>query len=161
MSFLDQLGPILQQYASGRPAATEAEAHGHYDQISDAVPAHELAPAIGKAFGTLTPQDLRDRVTASAAQMSTPQRASLVEQLLSGLGPNVASVLATLGLDPALAQNPAQASGADAGTLAAHVQQERPEIFNQAMKVYAQHPMLVKMLGALAIAKIAQQLTQR
>jgi hypothetical protein len=29
------------------------------------------------------------------------------------------------------------------------------------MAVYAQHPVLVKMLGAVAIAKIAQQLTRR
>ena len=47
------------------------------------------------------------------------------------------------------------------GSLAAHVQQERPEIFNKAMAVYAQHPMLVKALGAVAIAKIAQQLTRQ
>ena len=110
MSFLDQLGPMLRQYAEGQPPASEAEAHAHYDQISDAVPAHQLAPVIGAALGTLSPQDLRGRVTASAAQMSTPQRTSLVETLLAGLGPNVASVLATLGLDPALAHNPAQAS---------------------------------------------------
>ena len=89
--FPGSAGPILQQYAGGQPAATDAAAHAHYDQISAAVPAHELAPVIGDALGSLSPQDLRDRVTASAAQMSTPQRASLVETLLSGLGPNVSS----------------------------------------------------------------------
>ena len=161
MSFLDQLGPLLQQYAGGQAAATDAEAHAHYDQITAAIPPHELAPAIGPALTTLSPQDLRERVAASAAQMSAPQRATLVQTMLSGLGPNVANILATLGLNPALIDDPAQATGADAGAIAAHVQQERPEIFNKAMAVYAQHPMLVKMLGAVAIAKIAQQLTQR
>jgi hypothetical protein len=161
MSFLDQLGPLLQQYAGGHPSATDAEAHDHYDQIAAAVPPHQLAPTIGPALTTLSPDDLRQRISASAAAMSAPQRGTLMQTMLSGLGPNVASVLATLGLDPSLAQHPTEATGADAGTLAAHVQQERPEIFNQAMAVYAQHPMLVKMLGAVAIAKIAQQLTQR
>lgn len=161
MSFLDQLAPLLQQYAGGQPAVTEADAHSHYDQIAAAVPAHELATTIGPALTTLSPDEVRNRVSATATQMTPPQRGSLMQTMLAGLGPNVASVLATLGLDPALAQNPTQATGADAGALAAHVQQERPEIFNKAMAVYAQHPMLVKMLGAVAIAKIAQRLTQR
>jgi hypothetical protein len=159
MNFLDQLGPLLQQYAGGRAAATDAEAHAHYDQITAAVPPHELAPVIGPALTTLSPQDLRERVTASAAQMSPSQRGSLVQTIVAGLGPNVASVLASLGLDPGLAQHPANATGADAGALAAHVQQARPDIFNEAMAVFAQHPALVKMLGAVAIAKIAQHLS--
>jgi hypothetical protein len=161
MSLLDQLAPLLQQYTGGQPAQTEAAAHSHYDQIAEAVPVHQLAPTIGPALGTLPLDEVRNRISASATQMTAPQRGSLVQTMLAGLGPNVASVLATLGLDPTLENNPAQATGADAGALAAHVRQERPEIFNQAMAVYAQHPMLVKMLGAMAIAKIAQQLTQR
>jgi hypothetical protein len=159
MSFLDQLGPLLQQYTGGRAASTEAEAHTHYDQITAAVPPHELAPVIGPALTRLSPEDLRERVSASATQMSASQRGSLVQTIIAGLGPNVASVLSSLGLDPGLAQHPADATGADAGALAAHVQQARPDIFNQAMGMFAQHPALVKMLGAVAIAKIAQQLS--
>lgn len=161
MSFLDQLGPLLQQYAGGQPAASDADAHAHYDQITAAVPQHQLAPAITAGLNTLPEDEVRDRVATSANQMSAPQRGSLVQTMIDGLGPNVASVLAQLGLNPALAQDPNQATGADAGSLAAHVQQERPEIFNKAMAVYAQHPMLVKALGAVAIAKIAQQLTRQ
>jgi hypothetical protein len=161
MSLLDQLGPMLQQYVGGREAATDADAHAHYDQITAAVPAHELAPSIGPALTTLSPNDLRDRVTASAAEMSAQQRGSMVGSILAGLGPQVTSVLASLGLNASLAQNPAAATPTDAGALAAHVQQERPEIFNQAMAFYAQHPILVKTLGAVAIARIAQQLTRR
>lgn len=125
------------------------------------MPTHQLPPIIGPALSALSPDDLRHRIGARAAQMTVPQRGSLMQTMLAGLEPNVLSVRANLGLDPSLAQHPSQASGADAGTLAAHVQQERPELFNQAMAVYAQHPVLVKMLGAAAIAQIAQQLTQR
>jgi hypothetical protein len=163
MSFLDQLGPLLQQYAGGQAAATDAEAHAHYDQITSAVPPHELGRAIGPALTTLPAPDLRDRVSASAsaAAMTADQRGSLVQTLLAGFGPQVGSLLAMLGLNPALAQNPSQATPADAGALAAHVKEARPDIFNQAMAVYAQHPTLVKVLGSIAIAKIAQQLTRR
>ena len=161
MSLLDQLGPLLQQYVGGQPARTDAEAHAHYDQITAAVPSHELGSVIGPALNTLPADQVRDRVTASAEQMSTLQRGSLVQTILDGLGPQVSSVLASLGLNPALSQNPSAATPAETGTLAAHVHQERPEIFNQAMAFYAQHPTLVKMLGTLAIARIAQQLTNR
>ena len=71
------------------------------------------------------------------------------------------TVVRTVHLSPSLAQNPSSATPADAGALAAHVQQERREIFNQAMAFYAQHPMLVNTLGVVAIARIAQQLTRR
>ena len=161
MSLFDQLGPLLQRYAGGQAAATDAEAHNHYDQITAAVPPHDLAPSIGPALTTLSPTDVRDGVSASAAQMTPQQRGSMVGGILEGLGPQVTSVLASLGLNPSLAQNPGSATPADAGALAAHVQQERPEIFNQAMAFYAQHPVLVKTLGAVAIARIAQQLTRR
>jgi hypothetical protein len=161
MSLLDQLGPLLNQYAGGHAAASEAEAHQHYDQIAGAVPPHELAPTIGPALSTLPPNEVRDRVGASAAKMTTQQRGSMVQNILAGLGPQVAGVLSSLGLNPSLAQNPESATPADAGALAAHVQQERPAVFNQAMAFYAQHPMLVKTLGTVAIARIAQQLTRR
>jgi hypothetical protein len=161
MSFLDQLGPWLQQYVSGQPASSDAEAHAHYDQITAAVPPHELAHVIGPALTSLPAEELRTGVSASAADMTAPQRASMVQTMLAGLGPQVASVLATLGLNPAMAHDPMQATSAEAGVLAAHVREERPEIFNQAMAVYAQHPALVKTLGVLAIARIAQQLTRR
>ena len=161
MSLLDQLGPLLQQYAGGQAARTEAEAHAHYDQIHAAVPQQQLRHVIGPALNTLPADQVRDRVEATAAQMTGPQRGSFVQSLLEGLGPQVSSVLSSLGLNPALAQDPSAATPADTGTLAAHVQQQRPEIFNQAMAFYAQHPTLVKMLGTLAIARIAQQLTNR
>jgi len=153
---------MLPQYAGGQPADTEAEAHAHYDQIHAAIPQQQLGPVIGPALNTLPSDQVRDRIAATAAHMTSTQRGSLVQTLIEGLGPQVASVLSSLGLDPALAQNPsAAATPADTGTLAAHVQQQRPEIFNQAMAFYAQHPILVKMLGTLAIARIAQQLNNR
>ena len=67
MSFLDQLGPLLQQYAGGQAAATDAAAHAHYDQISAAVPTHELAPVIGVSGATLS-RALAEPCVRAAAQ---------------------------------------------------------------------------------------------
>jgi hypothetical protein len=57
-----------------------------------------------------------------------------------------------------VAQRPQDASPQDVATVAAHAQADRPAVFNQAMEFYARHPTLVKVLGTLVIAKIAQQL---
>ena len=43
--------------------------------------------------------------------------------------------------------------------LTAHVQQDRPEIFNQAMAFYAQHPMLVKTLFLRSLRKTPEKPT--
>jgi hypothetical protein len=163
MSFFDQIGGVLQQYANGKPAdATREQAHTHYDQIASAVPPGVLASVIGPALGSLGSPQVRERVQNSAAEMSPQQRGDFMQVLLNGLsssGANLPGILGQLGVNPSVVNRPQDASPQDVATVAAHAQAERPAVFNQAMEFYAQHPTLVKVLGTLAIAKIAQQLS--
>ena len=160
--FMEQIGGLLQQYAGGGGAQTREEAHDHYDQIANAVPASVLGQSIGPALNEMPAEQVRSNIESSAAHMDTEQRGQFVQRLLQGLGGGagggLAAVLSRLGLNPNIASNPQQASPADAATLATHAKQERPEIFNQAMAFYAQHPQLVKVMGTVAIASIAKHL---
>lgn len=161
MALLNELGALLQQISNGHVPSSPEEAHAHYDQIASGTPHEQLATAIGPAIAGLGGSTLKDRIATSATQMTTDQRGSIVGTLLSGLGGNAAAILSQLGINPSVAAAPAQASPQDVGVLAQHAQQTNPDLFNRAMQVYARHPTLVKALGTIAIAKIAQQLTRQ
>ena len=163
MGFLDQIGGVLQQYANGVPP-TRDQAQGHYDQIASAVPPNVLASVIGPALASLGAPQVRERIQNSASEMSSQQRSDFMQTLLNGLkgsGIDLGSLLPQLGVNPAVADRPQEASAQDVAVVAAHAQSVRPAVFNQAMEFYARHPTLVKVLGTLAITKIAQQLSAK
>ncbi len=163
MAFMDQIGGLLQQYSQG-VAVPREQARQDYDRIAEAVPPGVLASVIGPALSSLGAPQVEERVRNSATEMSEPVRGQFVQQLLGALtggGVNLPAVLGQLGISPRVAQQPQAATPEDVGKLAAHVQQTRPDLFNQAMSFFKDHPMLVKVLGAVAVAKIAQHLSQQ
>jgi len=162
MSFTDQIGNILNQYQSGAtPDRTQAAEH--YDEIARAVPPNVLASTIGPAVSGLDSQHLEERIARSAQQMTPDQRGSFLQTILGGLAASGAaaslpSLLSRIGASPAIASDPAQASPEDVGKVATYAKDNQPDVFHRAMGFYAQHPMLVKVLGTLAIASIAKNL---
>jgi len=157
---------LLRRYGLGDGPANREEAREHYDQIAQAVPQDILASVIGPAVGSLPEDQVETRVRNSATEMTASQRGSFVKTLLSGPGASQAggglgSLLEQIGVSPQVAQNPQQASPEEVGKVAAYAQQERPDVFHQAMGFYAKHPTLVKVLGTLAITAIAKNLFQK
>lgn len=162
MGFLDQIGDVLQQYASGANVSRE-QAHRDYDTIAETVPQTELASAIGPAVGSLGTSEVEQRIRNSAGEMAPSVRGQFVERLLgalTGKGIDASALLSKAGLRPSIAQQPQNASPEDAGRLAAEVHQSHPDVFNSAMEFYSRHPTLVKVLGTMAIARIAQHLSR-
>jgi len=159
MSFLDQIGSILNQYHSGAMPSRE-EAHAHYDEIARSVPPSVLAQTIGPALESMDTEHLREKITAAAAQMTPEQRAAFLQQILAGLGGagGAAAAVAKAGASPSVAQDPSSATPQDVGNVATYAKEHQPEIFRRATEFYAQHPTLVKVLGTVAIASIARRL---
>ncbi len=161
MALLDQLGGLLQQYTGGGNINPE-QARRDYDTISTSVPSNVLGAAIGPALASLGRQEVQTRIYNSATEMTPSVRGQFVQRLLAaagGSGLNVATMLSQLGINPSVAAQPDQASPEDAAKVAAHVHDTKPDVFNQAMHFYSEHPTLVKVLGTMAIAKIAQRLS--
>lgn len=169
MSLLDQLSGVLGNLTGGN--LSEQETHAHYDQVANTVPRDQLGRAIGPALSQLGTQDVQQQVTNSAAQMSSQQRGGIVQQLLGSLGGSgtgslggsglggLGAMLGQLGINQGVANDPQSASPEEVGVLAAHAKENNPSVFHEAMSVYAAHPTLVKALGTLAIAQIANHLT--
>jgi hypothetical protein len=163
MSTLDPISDLLRRYGVGEGATDRTEARQHYDQIAAAVPPDQLAPLIGPAVGELGGDQVRTRVANSATEMTPQQRGNFLQTLLSGLagasaGGGLSRVLDQIGVSPAVARDPQQATPEEVGKVAAYAKEERPDLFHRAMGFYAQHPTLVKVLGTMAIASIAKNL---
>ncbi len=160
MSILDQLSGVLNNVIGGN--LSEQEVHSNYDQIAQTVPQQTLGAAMGPALQALGPEEAQKRIAASAQQMTPDQRGGMMQQLLGGLtsssGMNVGSLLSQLGINQAVATNPQSATPDEVASLAAHAQTNNPDLFHEAMGFYAQHPTLVKSLGAVVIAQIASHL---
>jgi hypothetical protein len=163
MGFLEEIGSVLEQYKSGEAVSRE-QAHQDYDTIADAVPNNVLGSVIGPALASLGSGEVETRIRNSATEMTPSVRSQFVRQLLDavgGAGGNASSLLSRLGLNPSIAQQPQNASPDEVAKLATEVHKSHPDAFNAAMQFYSQHPTLVKVLGTLAIAKIAQHLSTR
>ncbi len=164
MDFMEQIGGLLNAYANGQKASSRQEAREHYDQISSSVPTDILASVIGPALSSLGGAQVQERVYNSATEMTPQQRGGFMETLLGGLmssGANLPGLLSSLGIGQSVIDDPQSASPDDVAKLATHTQENEPSIFEKAMEFYAENPMLVKILGGMAIAAIARQISNR
>lgn len=152
MSLLDQLGGLLQQYAAGQQTAG-TEVDQHFDQVAQAVPSSDLAEGVAEA--------LRSNQTPPFAQLAGQlfaggngeQQANMLNTLLASLGPGAlgGALGGLLGGGSSLTpQQAASVSPEDVQALAEKAEQQDPSIIDRLSGIYAEHPTLIKTLGAVA-----------
>lgn len=167
---------ILQQYGGGA-AAPQGNVDDHFDEVSRQVPQEHLGSGLAAAFRSDATPPFPQMIGGLFGQSNPNQQAGLLNQLMQSLGPMAMTGAAggilgkLLGAGGAAAPTsgtlsgsaatpaitPAQASTlspADVGTLAAHAEQQDPSIVDRVGSFYAQHPTLVKSLGAVALSAI-------
>lgn len=145
------------------------DVHSAYDQVAKSVPPGALADGLAHAFQSDQTPPFPQMVSGLFGQSSPDQKAGLLNQLLGTLGSGqAAQVLGSLGLGglagaaatgavtPQQAQQvPPQA----VETLAQHAQTKDPSIVDKAAGFYAQHPTLVKAIGAGALALLVSKIS--
>ena len=168
MGIMDNLGDLLKQVTSGNAPA--ADVHAAYDQVANAVPQATLADGLAHAFQSDQTPPFEQMVSGLFSQSNPEQKAGLLNKLLGVLGPRgVAQALGTSGALGGLAGalssgnvTPQQAQQVDPQTvqsLAEHAAQKDPSIMDQAAAFYAQHPTLVKAIGAGALALLMSKIS--
>ncbi len=192
MSWMDQIGNMLQQYsgagaqqqqtgAATQPALSQVQ--DDFDQFAQAAPPAAMADGLAAAFRSEQTPPFPQMLGQLFGQSDGTQRASILNTLIGALGPTVlAQILARRGggggtgggigdllggllggggqqqVTPEMArQVPTEA----VEELAQQAEQRDPSIVDMASNFYAEHPQLVKTLGAaalaIALAKIAQR----
>lgn len=165
MGLLDE---VLKQVTSGNASA--ADVHAAYDQVTKAVPQGALAEGLAHAFKSDQTPPFEQMVSGLFGQSSADQKAGLLNQVLGALGPGgvaqalgaagglggLAGILSGGSVTPQQAQQvPPQA----VEVLAQHAAKKDPSIMDAAAGFYAQHPTLVKAVGAGALALLMSKIS--
>ena len=169
MALLDDLGSLVNQFAAG--TASHDDVHAAYDEVAQAVPQTTLADGLSHAFQSDQTPPFEQMVGNLFGQSNPDQKAGLLNQILASLGPGAAQALATSGGLAGLAgmlsggsvtpQQAQQVSPQAVEVLAQQAAKKDPTIMDQAASFYAQHPTLVKAIGAGALALLMSKMSKR
>lgn len=158
------LGSLLQQYAGNAPGRIAPEQAEHdFDQIADSAPQNELASGVAEAFRSDQTPPFPQMVSQLFGKSEPTQRADMLNQMLSTLGPGVLSSLGGGILGKMLQgrgqQQPqitpdeaAQVSEDEVRQVAERAQEKDPGVMDQMGQLYAKNPTLIKALGGAALA---------
>ena len=166
MSLID----MLKQYVGGSGPANEADVHQHFDQVAQSVPQSAMADALSHAFRSDQTPAFAEMIGGMFSQSNGEQKAGVLNQLISTVGPGALASVAGGGLLSSLLSGgarqltPEQAQSISPETvqqLASHAERADPSIVDRASAFYAQHPTLVKTLGAGVLSVAMSKLAQR
>jgi hypothetical protein len=167
MTFMDKLSGIVDQFTRG--GASEADVHEAYDKVATAVPPGTLAAGLGHAFRSDQTPPFEQMVSGLYNQSSPDQKAGLLNQLLASLGPNASQMLGSLGLgslagvaagETVTPHQAQQVSPEAVQTIARQAATTDPTVMDKAAGFYAEHPTLVKAIGAGALALLMSRISQ-
>jgi hypothetical protein len=165
MSWIDQVGGLLQKYSAASGSSPPQSATTDFAKVADSAPPSALSSGLSAAFRSgNTP--FGEMVSQLFAQSDATQRAGILDHLMAAAGPEAASLGALSALPPAApsAVSPEQAQQVPTEAvreLAEAAAKRDPSIIDRASEFYAQHPTLVKSMGAGALALIMSHLSQR
>jgi hypothetical protein len=167
MPLSDLLG-ILEQYRGASTATPPATVEQDYSQVAESAPPSHLASGLAEAFRSNETPPFGQMLSTLFSNSNGQQRAGILNQLLGTVGP---SLLASGGLSSLAgllhggnSVTPQQADQIPPETvkqLAEHAEKQNPSIVDQASQFYAQHPTLVKTLGAGALALIMSHISRK
>jgi hypothetical protein len=168
------LGGLLSKYLNASGDA-QPDAENHFDQVAQQAPTQTVSQGISDALRSDQTPSLGDMVSQAFSRADPQQRAGMLNEILSSLGPNVLSSLGgaagggalggilgqlTRGGTPQITPEQAsQVSPSAVQDLANHAETHDSSIFDKLGQFYAQNPALVKALGVsvlgVALSKIA------
>jgi hypothetical protein len=179
MEWMNQLGGLLQQYGGAGAAQAPATVDDDLDQITQRAPQSALADGLAAAFRSDQTPNFGQMTGQLFNNSSGQQRAGILNTLIGVAGPMILSQVLSrragsggglsglIGLLSGGQQTqitPEQAAQIPADAvqeIAAQAEKKDPSVIDQVSNFYAEHPTLVKTLGAaaltIALAKIAQR----
>jgi len=171
MGLLGGLGDLLKQYTGS--GAAPANVEQHFDQVAQTVPSSSLAGGLAEAFRSGETPPFAQMASQLFSNGNGQQQASMLTTLMSSVGPGVLSQFAGNNPNSPLAsllqsgqtsvtpEQAAQINPEEVQALAQHAEKSNPSIIDRVSEIYAEHPTLIKTLGAAAMAiavkKIAEQ----
>ncbi|MGA9996462.1 MAG: hypothetical protein WBP93_13670 [Pyrinomonadaceae bacterium] len=179
MDWTNAIGGLLQQYSGANANQTPDTVHDDFDQFTQAAPSSTIADGLAEAFRSDQTPPFAQMVGQLFNNGNSQQRAGILNTLISAAGPTIISqVLSRTGgsggglsglagllgggqttITPEQAE---EISPEAVQQIAAHAEQHDPSVIDRVSDFYAEHPTLVKTLGAaalgIALTRIANRL---
>jgi hypothetical protein len=166
MSILD-IVKTLEQYSGAGASNPPASVHQDFEQVAQSAPQPQLAAGLAEAFRSNQTPPFGQMLGTLFSQSNGQQQAGILNQLLGSLGPAAAGAGALGGLSSILGggsqvtpQQAQQVPPEAVQQLAEQAQKSNPSIIDQAGSFYAQHPTLVKALGAGSLALVMSHMSR-
>ena len=162
---------ILEQYA-GQAMASEGDPHADFSKVAEQAPPGTLGAGITEALRNGAGGSFAESIEKLFANSNPDQRAGLLTRLVEAAGPVVLSSVAggalahlgggaTTGAAPISPTDAGRVTPGQAGELATAAQAEDPGIIERVGSFYSAHPMVVKALGAAALAVAMSHMARR
>lgn len=165
---------ILKQYADPSAAAPD-RVENHFDEVAQQSSPSELGNGIAAAFRSEATPPFGQMVGSLFGRSNPQQQAGMLNQLVQALGPAALSsigggvlgrILGSAGgsqasLPRITPEQASQLSPSDVGAIAAHAETHDGSIVDKMGSFYAEHPTLVKSIGASALAIVLGQMHSR
>jgi hypothetical protein len=174
MNWMDEIGGILQQYNGAAAAPAPINVEDDFDQLAQTAPPSAMADGLAAAFRSDQTPPFGQMVGQLFGNSNGTQRAGILNTLLATLGPSVlsqvfgggrgSSILGSILGSGQTSITPEQAERVtpeQVEQLAAQAEKRDPSIIDQFSNFYAEHPGLVKGLGAAALAIALSAIAQR
>ena len=174
MSWMDQLGGMLQQYAnSGQPSQSTED---DFDKATQLAPRDALSGGLAEAFRSQQTPPFPNMLGQLFGNSSGMQRANILNTLLSVAGPallsrispslnsqggGLGSLAGMLQQGQVTPQQAEQIPPEAVEELAREAEQRDPSVIDRVSDFYSEHPTLVKTLGAAALAVAMSGMTKQ
>jgi hypothetical protein len=168
MGWADGLGQLLQGVLGGK--ASEADIHSAFDKVSAAAPHGELTEGLTHVFNSDQTPPFEQMLGGLFGKSSPDQKAAVLNQVISSLGPSAGSVLGSIGglggLAGVLQGGNVTASQAQevppqvVEQMAQKAKAVNPGVVDAVSGFYAKNPQLVKAIGAGALALLMSRLSR-
>lgn len=185
MDWMNQLGGILQQYNGAQPDQAPDTVDDDFDQLAQNAPPSALADGLSAAFRSDQTPDFGQMAANLYSNSGGQQRAGILNTLLRAAGPAILSQVLSRG---AGGDGASSSGGGGLGgiidllrggqqevtpeqaeqippeaveQIAQQAQQKDPSIIDRVSDFYAEHPTLIKTLGAAALTIALAQIAQR
>jgi len=183
MGVLDDLGSLASQFAGGR--VSETEVHDAYDRTAREAPREAVAEGLTEAFRSDQTPPFEQMVSGLYDRSNPQQKAGLLNQMIAALGAGgLTEALSRGGLgsltnilrggratpeavtpevvtpEVITPEVAAQVPPQEVEVLARRTARKDPTIMEKAADFYAQHPTLVKTIGAGALALLMSRMSR-
>lgn len=168
---MNEVADVLQNYSTGNPAQNPGDVASHFTQVAQSAPAPALADGLASMFRSNQTQPFAQMIGQLFSNSNGVQRAGLLNTLLSSSGGSgvVSQLLQSAGVNLGGTTGPATVTPEAAAQVspevvqqaAVHLEQHDPSIVDRVSELYAQHPTLVKTLGAVALSVVLSHLAGR